>query len=327
MSKVNAPKEFTVSNISQFVRALCEIRNHYRERNEFTGEQIKLFYRGQSNVSYELVPGLFRKVFPRLEFHEDDRFSMLENTKAKLAAEMLYNEASKSDSSYFDREVEIVRSIQNRYPDKITSNLDELDVLTLLQHYGAKTRLLDITPNSLVALYFAIDESLGADNDPQDGVVYIFPVGMDEVRKSLSDRGTLCALADPELYTAKTIKTANRKRKCRLTANDFRPMLVMPRFLSERQLAQNGYFFLFPNRVTRSGRISRKPANMNNSLVCKIIVPANAKEEIRSQLYWLFGMQRHRLFPDDVGVFAKDLIGLMEYSIKDGTGYLVNSQM
>lgn len=321
------PKEFKVQNISEFISALCEIRRHYRTRNEFTGEQIKMFYRGHSDVRHELVPGLFRKVFPRLEFREDDRFSPLENAKAKLMAEMLDEEVEKSDSSYLDREVEIVRSIQNRYPEKISSCFDELDVLTLLQHYGAKTRLLDITPNSLVALYFALALSLDSRGNQQDGVVYAFSVCTKKVRASLSNRDKLCALADPELYRAKTLKVANRRRKCNLKVNDFRPTLVMPRFLSERQVAQNGYFFLFPNHVTRSGNICRKPAKIKDCLICKILVPAEAKEEIRSQLDWLFGMQKHRLFPDDINAFVQDLMGWMEYSIKDDTGNLVNFQI
>ena len=38
-----------------------------------------------------------------------------------------------------------------------------------MQHYGLPTRILDITANTLVALYFAVSE-----NEDKDGVVYLF---------------------------------------------------------------------------------------------------------------------------------------------------------
>lgn len=42
------------------------------------------------------------------------------------------------------------------------------EVLSRLQHYGAKTRMLDITSNPLVALFFASEE------DNEDGYVYVY---------------------------------------------------------------------------------------------------------------------------------------------------------
>ncbi len=42
------------------------------------------------------------------------------------------------------------------------------DTLTLLQHYGSNTRILDMTSNALVALYFATSTNLN-----EDGYVYL----------------------------------------------------------------------------------------------------------------------------------------------------------
>lgn len=42
------------------------------------------------------------------------------------------------------------------------------EILSRLQHYGAKTRMLDITSNPLVALFFASEE------DNEDGYVYVY---------------------------------------------------------------------------------------------------------------------------------------------------------
>ena len=247
MSHIKPPKDTVVCGISEFVNALCDIRCQYRTRNEYTGEKFSLFYRGQADVAWELIPGLFRKVFPMLDYHEDNRFPPLENAKAKLMSDLLKEESETSDRSYFYREVEIVKSIQNRYPRLIPPDMDALDVLTVLQHYGAKTRLLDITPNSLVALFFAIDKVVDDNGAAKDGVVYVFPIPEESENESLSSRDTLCALSDPKLYCAGTVKNACKKGRWNIKVKDFYPKLVSPRFLSDRQIAQSGYFFLFPN--------------------------------------------------------------------------------
>ena len=54
-----------------------------------------------------------------------------------------------------------------------------------MQHYGCPTRLLDITANPLVALYFACDGEQAAH---QDGVVYIFGIDSEKIRYASSDR-------------------------------------------------------------------------------------------------------------------------------------------
>lgn len=56
--------------------------------------------------------------------------------------------------------------------DDYQSNTSLVRLIAELQHYGAKTRLLDITRNPLIALYFATE---GKDDSP--GYLYIYEVG------------------------------------------------------------------------------------------------------------------------------------------------------
>lgn len=77
-----------------------------------------IFFRGQPTAGYDLVPSIARKV------------SLLEN------------------------EHNMFREIISKAPNDF-QNRNTLESLTLMQHYGLPTRILDISLNSLVALYFA----------------------------------------------------------------------------------------------------------------------------------------------------------------------------
>lgn len=65
-----------------------------------------------------------------------------------------------------------------------------LDYLVQMQHYGLPTRLLDVTMNPLVALYFACEE---ATPHPADGAVYHFAVPEQKVKHYDSDTVSVLA--------------------------------------------------------------------------------------------------------------------------------------
>ena len=311
---------FTVKSVAEFVNVLSLLRDYYRQRNEYTGEQFSLFYRGQANASWELVPNLFRKVFPSFRYKKDARFSELENGKAKLFSALLKEEARKSDSSYFNCEVEIIAALRNKYPKLITPDMDNLDVLTFLQHLGGKTRLLDITSNALVALYFATSTE-----SRNNGIVFAIPVMRGELNASLIDRAKLNLLSNPQIYRSRDLKSANKKFHCNLKGKDLKPIIVPPRHVTQRQGRQAGCFFLFPNKFEKGGFLP-SPSRLENALITRIIVKAIAKKRIQSELDWFFGLREQTLFPDDMTVAARDVIDQFTHVIKDDTGYLVGEQ-
>ena len=70
---------------------------------------------------------------------------------------------------FLENENRIINDALVNCPFDFESNPTNFDKLVKLQHYGYPTRLLDLTNNALVALYFAV--SSGADTD---GEIIIF---------------------------------------------------------------------------------------------------------------------------------------------------------
>ena len=109
------------------------------------------FFRGHENSSYELTPSLLRKWG-----NGDWKFMSSED---RLCKELLiaHYEDFQTDQYCFDR-------------------------LVRMQHYGLPTRLLDISSNPLMALYFACSK-----NSEVDGEVIIFHVVSERVKYYDSD--------------------------------------------------------------------------------------------------------------------------------------------
>ena len=89
------------------------------------------------------------------------------------------------DDNLKKREDEIYHDIMIDYPNEFKKN-EHLSNLVKIQHFGSSTRLLDVTRNMLIALYFAVEDS-----KDKDGEVIVFKIKKSEMLHHASDKALI----------------------------------------------------------------------------------------------------------------------------------------
>lgn len=223
-----------------------------------------------------------------------------------------------------DCESELFKFFLTHAPEKM-DGLSNLDKLTMMQHYGCGTRLLDITDNPLVALYFAskiVKKDKSKNEVEPDGEFIVFSPLVSTILdwnsiyvKFLSsipelekqDRNELVNLViqelrenrDPILGTfsdesKSKIKEILNKISFSIDEKfDFREVLF-PRTLTARTFFprirnQHGFFIIDP--------IKRTESNENVIVAKKMTIPGDKKKDILDELDRL-GINEYTLFPD-----------------------------
>lgn len=115
-----------------------DIENISQMRTFLDGKQFtakKIYYRGQSDINWAIKPSIFR-------------------------------------GNWIINEHKIIREMLIRSPSDFVDANSTLEKLTKMQHYNAPTRLLDLTTNPYIALYFACEQSDNTDDSYGEVILF-----------------------------------------------------------------------------------------------------------------------------------------------------------
>lgn len=288
------------------VRSFTEAINRIESITERAGKS-ELAWRGQSNHLWGLHNGLYRYL---------EGFQKAQN--------IVNNKRSKFPNEHKLRvaEAKILEKIRSewRYTDK-----SALEIFANLQHYHFPTRLLDVSKNALVALYFAIEDSAVQ----EDSRVFCFAI--DDRKISL----------EKETWNTQNIPWVEfddspQGKWCTQMPLYWEPPIYNPRITAQ----QAGFILAGVPRTNQqvASKYSKGPRTRNEfwkieeikavtsvplrmqSLSSKSTrdkemtftfrISKNAKSEIREKLEKIFNLKPSTIYPDEFGAANQTLKAL-----------------
>jgi hypothetical protein len=170
---------------------------------------------------------------------------------------------------------------------------EELDILSLMQHYGAPTRLLDFTYDPKVALAFALEDSRG------DSAIWV--VDRDGLERRRKDK-KLLDYCGPMHRPKYDVFHKDEEKKYRLVGS-----ILDPKLPNDRLAAQQGCF-LVPGSISRivSPELVHAKVSLSRELVLESL------RRLQEQ-----GYDREHLFPN-LEQLAKEA---KRFSVVDGADY------
>lgn len=220
-------KSKVISSISEFLDEASSVH--------FTEARGRWVFRGHSDVTHKLIPSVGR----------DTHTS---NTRYKY------------ETSLFDIFCREARSHLENIPT------DKWEWLSIAQHHGLPTRLLDWSHNPLVALYFAVKA-----NENKDGA----------------------------LYALQAIGKASERVRDKSPFDISSPVKLYPNFVSPRIRAQEGLFVVCSD--VEQALDQQLPTEW---ILQKYLIPNGSKANIRYELFRL-GVHESSLFPDLDGLASR----------------------
>lgn len=248
----------------------------YIEKLEQSDDFI-YFYRGHSNFNYELLPSIYRS------------------------------------NDWIKNEDKFIKEIILKCPNEFSQNNNTFQHLVKMQHYSLPTRLLDLTTNALIALFFACEE-----ND-DDGEVIVLKIPKEDIKYFDDDYVSLIANISKQPFSfnfndltliheqdknfdiSKLLHDAKKDGAYwpveidEGTLNEV--FCVKPKMDNQRIIRQDGAFLLYGINISKAkaALLPEQYRNFENNE--PIIIKKEDKSKIRSQLEAL-GISNATVYPE-----------------------------
>lgn len=277
-------KEIEIQSVNEFLQTIYE--------NSSGDEDQILWFRGECNNATPLVPSIYRILAKTFMPIKNDWFNSehLKQLEKNLG----------SDFSRLALPFIISKGIENNGWNRYF----------LMQHYKIKTRLLDWTENALLALFFAIENSMTTNEDSKVWVLKPYLLNNFTINKILGTHKTFMIIPHGEC-SDKPASLLNTEGKVfidelirrylkmdfdqgenNLVTNLYHPLAVLPFYLDQRMVSQKTCFTIFGNKINGLLSIESK-----DDFLYPITIGAQYKQRILNELA-LVGIDYSSAFPD-----------------------------
>ena len=281
-------KEIVIRELNDYLQHIFLMRKKIKREEGDEQDAQRFFFRGQANIAWDVYPGVFRKGF-------------------------LVTESSLINEAYL------------RNPTEFRKLDTDFERLAKLQHYGLPTRLLDVTSNPLVAIYFAcqlcreiIDDTLSV---AADGIVLfrrayskgcndievsvISHLANTEVSGDLTLEKLLDDLVEHNIYSDKMAQRCRENEYKSLIDTLQSNYFVISNMNNERLIRQSGLFLLVGkyNIILNDIDIGKSiiqvaKSNAREDFDRRVFrIPAEKKKDILEELNF-YNVNEGALFPE-----------------------------
>jgi hypothetical protein len=270
------PREtaLTIAEFVEWCEQVADSMNPPAKEGDKGGAYETPWFRGEASSTFKLVPNIYRSEEGREKISDDEVRAEFKRRALPLVAER---------------------------PPR-----DDWEWYSLMQHYGAPTRLLDWTDSALVALYFAISTWTPGKGESPAPTPAVWALNPWSLNRKIETRvyGPANPEVNPEIgvYLGTPYKSPKPPQY---------PIALDPTFIAQRMLVQHSHFTLHGSDCRGLDEMADE-LQLNDALFKLVILSEEESIVVLRQRLALLGITETTIYPDLHGL-GKEL--RLEYDL------------